>query len=90
MKNQKPKNHPKKTTKKKHKKKTNKAQKTGAPAILQTKKNKPGMIYMEKGSMKKEGMSGTSGMSSDNKGKPNKEMSKDGSPAAGSKDMMKK
>jgi hypothetical protein len=66
------------------------AQNTGAPANQQTDMNKPSMNNMEKGSMKKEGMSGTSGMSSDNKGKPNKEMSKDGSPAAGSKDMMKK
>ena len=53
------------------------AQNTGAPANQQTDMNKPGMNNMEKGSMKKEGMSGTSGMSSDNKGKPNKEMSKE-------------
>ncbi|MET0676417.1 MAG: hypothetical protein ABW175_11510, partial [Bradyrhizobium sp.] len=66
------------------------AQNTGAPAAAQNDMNKPGMNNMDKGSMNN-GMSGTSGMSSDNKGKPNKEMSKDGSPAAGSKDnMMKK
>ena len=66
------------------------AKNTGAPANQQTEMNKPGMNSMEKSSMNKEGMSGTPGMSSDNKGKPNKEMSKDGSPVAGSKDTMKK
>lgn len=69
------------------------AQNTGAPAAAQNDMNKPGMnnSTMDKGAMNKDGMSSTSGMSSDNKGKPNKEMSKDGSPAAGSKDnMMKK
>lgn len=66
------------------------AQNTGAPANQQTEMNKSGMNNMEKGSMNKGGTSGTSGMASDNKGKPNKEMSKDGSPAAGSKDTMKK
>lgn len=66
------------------------AQNTGAPANSQNDMNKPGMTNnMEKGSMN-QGMSGTSGMSSDNKGKPDKEMSKDGSSAAGSKDNMTK
>lgn len=67
------------------------AQTTGAPANAQSDMNKPGMNNMEKGSMNNgmnngmnSGMSGTSGMSSDNKGKPNKEMSKDGAPSAGS------
>jgi hypothetical protein len=35
-------------------------------------------------------MNNTTGMANDNKGKPDKEMSKDGAPSAGSKDMMKK
>ena len=66
------------------------AQNTGAPANQQSDMNKPGT--MEKGSMGTSGSmnSGTSGMSGDIKGNPKKEMSKDGSPAAGSKDMMKK
>ena len=52
---------------------------------------KPGMNNMEKGSMgHSSGSMGTSGMANDNKGNPKKEMSKDGSPAAGSKDTMKK
>lgn len=66
------------------------AQNTGAPANQQNEMNKPGMNNMEKGTMSRDGMSGTSGMSTDTKGNPKKEMSKDGSPSAGSKDMMKK
>jgi hypothetical protein len=79
------------------------AQNTGAPANAQGEMNKPGMNNMEKGSMEKGsmnngsmnngtsgGMNSTSGMANDNKGKPDKEMSKDGAPSAGSKDMMKK
>ena len=71
------------------------AQNTGAPANSQSDMNKPGMNTMEKGSMnngtmKNGSMNNTTGMSNGNKGKPDKEMSKDGSPAAGSKDMMKK
>jgi hypothetical protein len=71
------------------------AQNTGAPANAQSDMSKPGMNNMEKGSMEKGSMnngtmSNTSGMANDNKGKPAKEMSKDGSPSAGSKDMMKK
>jgi hypothetical protein len=68
------------------------AQNTGAPAAAQNDMNKPGMNNMEKGSMDKGSMnSSTSGMSSDSmsKNNPKKEMSKDGSPAAGSKDMKK-
>jgi pentapeptide MXKDX repeat protein len=42
---------------------------------------------MDRGSMDKGSMSNTTGM---DKGNPKKEMSKDGSPAAGSKDTMKK
>ncbi|WKA31853.1 hypothetical protein [Bradyrhizobium roseum] len=62
------------------------AQNTGAPAAAQNDMNKPGMNTMDKGSM-----SGTSGMSnnSTSKNDPKKEMSKDGSPAAGSKEMKK-
>lgn len=62
---------------------------TGSPAN-QNDMNKPGT--MQKGTMN-DGMNnnmGTSGMSQDTKGNPKKEMSKDGSPSAGSKDMMKK
>lgn len=74
------------------------AQNTGAPANAQSEMNKPGMNNMEKGSMNNGsmnngtsgGMNSTSGMANDNKGKPDKEMSKDGAPSAGSKDMMKK
>jgi hypothetical protein len=74
------------------------AQNTGAPAAAQNDMTKPGMNNMEKGSMDKGSMdkgssgtmSNTSGMANDNKGKPDKEMSKDGAPSAGSKDMMKK
>jgi hypothetical protein len=67
------------------------AQNTGAPAAAQNDMNKPGMNNMEKGSMgHSSGSMGTSGMANDNKGNPKKEMSKDGSPAAGSKDTMKK
>ena len=73
------------------------AQNTGAPANAQSDMNKPGMNNMEKGSMDKGSMNNgtmnnttTTGMANDNKGKPDKEMSKDGAPSAGSKDMMKK
>jgi hypothetical protein len=71
------------------------AQNTGAPANAQSEMNKPGMNNMEKGSMKSGTMNNgtmnnTTGMANDNKGKPDKEMSKDGAPSAGSKDMMKK
>ena len=71
------------------------AQNTGAPANAQSDMNKPGMNNMEKGSMKSGTMNNgtmnnTTGMANDNKGKPDKEMSKDGAPSAGSKDMMKK
>ena len=71
------------------------AQNTGAPANAQNDTNKPGMNNMEKGSMEKGSMnnntSGTSGMSTDSmsKNNPAKEMSKDGSSSAGSKDMKK-
>jgi hypothetical protein len=68
------------------------AQNTGAPAAAQNGMNKPGMNNsgmndMDKGSMN----NSTSGMSNDSmsKNNPKKEMSKDGSPAAGSKDMKK-
>jgi len=43
---------------------------------------------MDKGSMNKGSMDSTTGMNAD-KGNPKKEMSKDGSPAAGSKEMKK-
>jgi len=76
------------------------AQNTGAPANAQSDMNKPAMNNMEKGSMKSGTMNNgtmnngtmnnTTGMANDNKGKPDKEMSKDGAPSAGSKDMMKK
>jgi hypothetical protein len=70
------------------------AQNTGGPANSQSDMNKPGMNNMEKGSMNNGSMNNgsmnTTGMSNDNKGKPDKEMSKDGAPSAGSKDMMKK
>jgi len=64
------------------------AQTTG-PAPQGDNMNKPGMTNgtMDKGSMNNNSMSNTSGM---NKGDPKKELSKDGSPAAGSKDSMKK
>jgi len=68
------------------------AQNTGAPAAAQNDMNKPGMNNMEKGSMDKGSMNNsTSGMSNDSmsKNNPKKEMSKDGSPAAGSKEMKK-
>ena len=68
------------------------AQNTGAPAAAQNDMNKPGMNTMDKGSMDKGSMNNsTSGMSNDSmsKNNPKKEMSKDGSPAAGSKDMKK-
>jgi hypothetical protein len=67
------------------------AQNTGAPANAQSNDmNKPGMNTMDKGSMNNS-TSGTSGMSNDSMSKndPKKEMSKDGSPAAGSKEMKK-
>ena len=68
------------------------AQNTGAPAAAQNDMNKPGMNNMDKGSMDKGSMNNsTSGMSNDSmsKNNPKKEMSKDGSPAAGSKEMKK-
>jgi hypothetical protein len=67
------------------------AQNTGAPAAAQNDMNKPGMNNMDKGSMDKGSMNNTTGMSNDSmsKNNPKKEMSKDGSPAAGSKDMKK-
>jgi hypothetical protein len=65
------------------------AQTGTGPAPQGDNMNKPGMTNgtMEKGSMDKGSMNNTTGM---NKGDPKKEMSKDGSPAAGSKDSMKK
>ena len=65
---------------------------TGSPANGND-MNKPGT--MEKGTMNNgmnsgSGMNNTTGMSQDDKGNPKKEMSKDGSPSAGSKDMTKK
>jgi hypothetical protein len=65
------------------------AQTSTGPAPQGDNMTKPGMTTgtMEKGSMDKGTMSDTTGM---NKGDPKKEMSKDGSPAAGSKDNMKK
>jgi hypothetical protein len=71
------------------------AQTTGAPANAQSDMNKPGMNNMDKGSMKSGTMNNgtmnnTTGMANDNKGRSDKEMSKDGAPSAGSKDMMKK
>ncbi len=68
------------------------AQNTGAPANAQSDMNKPGMNKMEKGSMDKGSMNNsTSGMSNNSmsKNNPKKEMSKDGSGAAGSKEMKK-
>lgn len=73
------------------------AQNTGAPAAAQNDMNKPGMNNMDKGTMDKGSMekgsmnNGTSGMSSGStsKNNPSKEMSKDGSGAAGSKEMKK-
>ena len=65
------------------------AQNTGAPANAQSDMNKPAMNNMEKGSMKSGTMNNTTGMANDNKGKPDKEMSKDGAPSAGSKEMKK-
>lgn len=66
------------------------AQNTG-PQPQTDKMQKPGMNNMDKGSMDKgsnDGMrQGTTGMN--DKGNPKKEMTKDGSPAAGSKDMKK-
>ena len=71
------------------------AQNTGAPANAQSDMNKPAMNNMEKGSMKSGTMNNgtmnkTNGMANDNKGKTDKEMSKDGAPSDGRKDMMKK
>ena len=65
------------------------AQGTTGPAPQGDNMTKPGMTNgtMDKGSMSNDSTSTTSGM---NKGDPKKEMSKDGSPAAGSKDGMKK
>jgi len=67
------------------------AQNTG-PQPQTDNMQKPGMTNMDKGSMSKGSMNNgsmdsTTGM---NKGDPKKEMSKDGSPAAGSKDGIKK
>lgn len=63
------------------------AQTTG-PAAQGDNMNKPGMTNEEKSSMNNGAMNNTTGMNKDN---PKKEMSKDGSPAAGSKEgMMKK
>ena len=72
------------------------AQNTGAPANAQSDMSKPAMNNVEKGCMNNGAMNNgtmnnnTTGMANDNKGKPDKEMSKDGAPSAGSKDMMKK
>lgn len=61
------------------------AQTTGAPAAAQNDMNKPGMKTMEKGTMH----NNTTGMSSTDKNNPKKELSKDGAPNAGSKEMKK-
>ena len=65
------------------------AQNTG-PQPQTDNMQKPGMTNnnMDKGSMNSGSMNNTTGMNSD-KGNPKKEMSKDGSPAAGSKEMKK-
>ncbi len=67
------------------------AQTTTGPASQGDTMNKPGMTNgtMDKGSMDKGSMSNTTGMSGDTKNNPKKEMSKDGAPSAGSKDMKK-
>jgi pentapeptide MXKDX repeat protein len=67
------------------------AQTTTGPANQGDTMNKPGMTNgtMDKGSMDKGSMSNTTGMSGDTKNNPKKEMSKDGAPSAGSKDMKK-
>jgi hypothetical protein len=67
------------------------AQTTTGPANQGDTMNKPGMTNgtMDKGTMDKGSMNNTTGMSGDMKNNPKKEMSKDGSPAAGSKDMKK-
>ena len=71
------------------------AQSSTGPAAQGDNMNKPGMTNgsmdkgsMDKGSMDKGSMNNTTGMSGD-KNDPKKEMSKDGSPASGSKDMKK-
>jgi hypothetical protein len=73
------------------------AQNTGAPANAQSDMSKPAVNNVEKGSMNNGATNNgtmnnnnTTGMANDNKGKPDKEMSKDGAPSAGSNDMMKK
>jgi pentapeptide MXKDX repeat protein len=65
------------------------AQTSTGPAPQGDNMTKPGMTNgaMDKGSMDKGSTTNTTGM---NKDDPKKEMSKDGSPAAGSKDSMKK
>ena len=72
------------------------AQSTTGPANQGDTMNKPGMTNgtmdkgsMNNGSMNKGSMSNTTGMSGDTKNNPKKEMSKDGAPSAGSKDMKK-
>ena len=67
------------------------AQGTTGPAPQGDNMNKPGMTNgtMDKGAMDKGSMNNTTGMSGDMKNDPKKEMSKDGAPAAGSKDMKK-
>ena len=61
------------------------AQNTGAPAAAQNDMNKPGSSKMDKGGT----TNTTSGISTD-KNNPKKEMSKDGSSAAGSKETERK
>lgn len=67
------------------------AQTTTGPANQGDTMNKPGMTNgtMDKGAMDKGSMGNTTGMSGDAKNNPKKEMSKDGAPSAGSKDMKK-
>ena len=64
------------------------AQSSTGPAPQGDNMNKPGMTN---GTMDKGGMNNTTGMSNNgmSKNDPKKEMSKDGSPADGSKDMRK-
>ena len=66
------------------------AQTGTGPAPQGDNMTKPGMTNgtMDKGSMDKGSMNNTTGMSGD-KNNPKKEMSKDGSPADGSKEMKK-
>lgn len=69
------------------------AQTTTGPANQGDTMNKPGMTNgtMDKGSMGNGSMNNgsTTGMSGDMKNNPKKEMSKDGAPSAGSKEMKK-